>query len=117
MLVAQVNQQRLRALGFQLAQRTAQLRRRRRRRVFGKDDWWSVGAVRGLVLDKQVDVLQAEVGEASSTREEIRKLRGGGCPTRCRFLFKDQSSKLLTISKCDFRIIQVKIAADFFSIT
>ncbi len=76
MLVSQMNEQRLRALGLQLAQGTAELGRRRgRRRVLGKDDsgaGGSGGALSHLVLDKLVDVLQPEVGEARAAGQEVR---------------------------------------------
>jgi hypothetical protein len=75
-LISQMDEQGLRALGLQLAQGTAELGRRRgRRRVLGKDDSGagrSGGAASHLVLDKLVDVLQPEVGEARAAGQEVR---------------------------------------------
>ncbi len=75
MLVSQVNEQGLRALGLQLAQGTAELGRRRGwGRVLSKDDsgaGGSGGAASHLVLDKLVDVLQPEVGEARAAGQEV----------------------------------------------
>jgi hypothetical protein len=74
-LVSHINEKRLRALGLQLAQGAAELGRRRcRRRVFSKDDsgaGGSGGAASHLVLDKLVDVLQPEVGEARAAGQEV----------------------------------------------
>ncbi len=74
-LISQMDEQWLRTLGLQLAQGTAELGRRRGRwRVFSKDDSGargSGGAASHLVLDKLVDVLQPEVGEARAAGQEV----------------------------------------------
>jgi len=76
-LISEMNEERLRALGLQLTQGTAQLRRRRRWRVLGKDDRWAgCGAASHLVLDELVNVLEAEVCETSPACEKVGELLG-----------------------------------------
>jgi hypothetical protein len=96
-LISQMDEQGLRTLGLQLAQGTAELGRRRGRwRVFSKDDSGAgrSGAASHLVLDKLVDVLQPEVGEARAAGQEVwqRLLDCRARHNRWRFLKKRESS-------------------------